>query len=292
MKRNWGFAERKTLQKESEYIRPPAVAGLFYPLGKDELAETVAEFLKEARKDIKGDTPEKISVIISPHAGYVYSGYTAAHAYSLLARNQFKTVVVISPSHREYFDGLSVFSGKAFSTPLGEIKISCEVRDRFLQAAGELAVESQVGHRAEHAIEVQLPFLQATLGDFELVPIVMGDQKREYCKGLGRVLRDIAKDTDLLMVASSDLSHYYDYDTANAIDRVCVSDISELDPGRMMDDLESRRCEACGGGPIVSCMYAAKDLALTRVSILHHCNSGDTSGDKSAVVGYLSAIIS
>jgi AmmeMemoRadiSam system protein B len=280
------------LQKESEYVRPPAVAGLFYPSRKDELAETVEELLKGARKDIQVEIPEKISVIISPHAGYVYSGYTAAHAYSLLVKNQFKTVVVVSPSHREYFDGLSVFSGKAYSTPLGEIKISCEVRDKFLQGAGGLAVESQLGHRTEHAIEVQLPFLQLTLGNFELVPIVMGDQKREYCKGLGNILRDIAKDNDLLMVASSDLSHYYDYDTANAIDSVCVKDITELEPGKMMDDLENRRCEACGGGPIVSCMYAAKDLALTRVSVLHHCNSGDTSGDKSAVVGYLSAIIS
>lgn len=280
------------MQKEGEYVRPPAVAGLFYPSKKDELERLVGELLVEARKDISGEIPQKISVVISPHAGYPYSGYTAAHGYSLLCKNQFKTVVVVSPSHREYFDGLSVFSGKAYSTPLGEIKIDCEMRDKFLHGAGSIAVESQLGHRTEHAVEVQLPFLQMALGDFELVPIVMGDQKAEYCRALGRTLSDVVKGRNTLMVASSDLSHYYDYDKANEIDEIFLSDLVKFDPEKMVDDLENRRCEACGGGPIASCLYAARELGFNRVSILHHCNSGDTSGDKSAVVGYLSAVIS
>jgi len=280
------------LQNENESVRPPAVAGLFYPVGKDSLAKTVKKLLGEARENITGDVPKRISGIISPHAGYLYSGYTAAHAYSLLHRNQFATVAIISPSHHEYFDGVSVFSGKAYSTPLGEIKINCETREKFLGLAGDVAVKSTLGHGAEHAIEVQLPFLQSTLGDFELLPIVMGDQKREYCRVVGGALGNIASGSDVLIVASSDLSHYYDYDTANDMDKVCINDIMSLDPEILLSDIENRRCEACGGGPIASSLYASKNLGLNKVSLLNHCNSGDTSGDKSAVVGYLSAIIS
>lgn len=280
------------MEKESEYVRPPAVAGMFYPAGKNELRKSVEGMLDAARKNIPSARSGKVSVIISPHAGYLYSGYTAAHGYSLLDENQFKTVVVISPSHREYFDGLSVFSGKAYSTPLGEVRIDCTVRETFLHHAGKIAIESRVGHGAEHAIEVQLPFLQTTLGEFELVPIVMGDQKLEYCKILGSALSEIARVQDLLIIASSDLSHYYDYDTANRLDAVCINDLRKLDPDKLMDDIGSGRCEACGGGPIASCLYAARQLGLNKSVILHHCNSGDTTGDKSGVVGYLSAMIS
>ena len=213
------------MQRETDYIRPPAVAGLFYPSEKEELAKAVRKLLDEARKDIRDNFQGKISAIIAPHAGYPFSGFTAAHAYSLLHKNQFKTVIVVSPSHREYFDGLSVFSGKAYSTPLGVVEIDCEMRDKFLQSANKIMIESQLGHKTEHAVEVQLPFLQTALGDFELVPIVMGDQRSEYCKLLGQVLSDVVKDSNALIVASSDLSHYYDYDTANKMDEVCVNDI-------------------------------------------------------------------
>jgi MEMO1 family protein len=292
VKKNLEFAWGKTLQKESDYVRPPAVAGMFYPISKGDLLDSVNELLGRARENIVGEIPKKISVIISPHAGYLYSGFTAAHAYSLLHENQFKTVVVVSPSHREYFDGLTVFSGRAYSTPLGEIEIDGEIRSRFMESAGDLAAKSQLGHRTEHAVEVQLPFLQATLLDFKLLPIVMGDQRPEYCRALGKILSGIVRDDDVLLVASSDLSHYYEYNSANALDAVCVDDILKLDSEKFMDDLENHRCEACGGGPVAASLHAASELGLSRVSILHHCNSGDISGDKSAVVGYLSAIIS
>jgi len=280
------------LPEESEYVRPPAVAGLFYSLSSGELRSSVNELLAGARGDVIDEPPENISIIISPHAGYLYSGFTAAHAYSLLHKHQFKTVIVISPSHREYFEGLSVFSGKAYSTPLGEIEIDGEIRRKFMRSAGKFAVESQLGHKTEHAVEVQLPFLQETLGDFQLVSVVMGDQKREYCTALGKVLSEFVGDPDILLVASSDLSHYYDYETANVMDEICIQDIQRLDAEALADDLENRRCEACGGGTIVACLQAAKSEGLSKASILYHCNSGDTSGDKSAVVGYLSAVIS
>lgn len=265
---------------------------MFYPAGKDELRRSVGELLLAAGKDVSPAAYGKVSIIISPHAGYLYSGFTAAHGYSLLGKNQFKTVIVISPSHREYFDGISVFSGKAYSTPLGVLRIDCAMREKFLHHAGKFVIASRLGHGTEHAIEVQLPFLQATIGEFELLPIVMGDQKSEYCKALGCALGEISGDGDVLIVASSDLSHYYNYDTANALDQVCISDVKMIDPDKLVDDIDNRHCEACGGGPITTCLYAAREMGLTKVSILHHCNSGDITGDKSGVVGYLSASIS
>ncbi len=278
--------------RERDYVRPPAVAGLFYPSDKLELEQTVRTLLKRARADIKIAVPKRLFGIISPHAGYPFSGYTAAHGYSLLTAGDFESVIIVSPSHREYFDGISVFPGKAYSTPLGEVEVDQELRDSFLETAGDIAIESRAGHKAEHALEVQLPFLQLTLENFKVLPIVMGDQKPTYCKALGKVLADLSKRKSVLLVASSDLSHYYDYETANEIDKVCIDDISRFDPDYFVEDIENRKCEACGGGPIVSCLYAGRELGCQQINILYHCNSGDTTGDKAGVVGYLSAVIS
>jgi len=280
--------------KEHDYVRPPAVAGLFYPADEIELRQTVTQFLDAAKVQVQQSLKEECKPfgIISPHAGYQFSGFTAAHGYSLLEKEMFKTVIVISPSHREYFDGVSTFSGKAYSTPLGEVEIDHGMREKLLEKMGDIAIESRAGHRGEHAIEVQLPFLQLTLENFRLLPIVMGDQKPDYCRTLGKSIADLAKEYGVLVVASSDLSHYYNYDAANEIDKRCIDDIMTRKPDKFLDDLDNRRCEACGGGPIASCMIAANELQCIATTILHHCNSGDSSGDKSAVVGYLSAVFS
>ena len=292
VKKNWAKFRRRILLKERDYVRPSAVAGLFYPSDKVELDQTVRTLLKKAKADVKIVVPEKLFGIISPHAGYPYSGYTAAHGYSLLSKGDFETVVVISPSHREYFDGISVFSGRAYSTPLGEVEVDHELRDFFLENAGNIVIESRAGHKSEHALEVQLPFLQLTIEDFKILPIVMGDQRPEYCRVLGNIVADMTAKKNVLVVASSDLSHYYDYETANEIDKVCIDDISRFDPDYFLSDLETRKCEACGGGPIASCLYAGKKAGSQNIDILYHCNSGDTTGDKTGVVGYLSAVIS
>ncbi|MGO9482291.1 MAG: AmmeMemoRadiSam system protein B [Candidatus Kryptoniota bacterium] len=278
--------------KEHDYVRPPEVAGLFYPSEKNELKKTVTGFINSAREKAKSSLRGRPFGIISPHAGYQFSGFTAAHGYSLLEKEEFKSVIIISPSHREYFDGISVFPGKAYSTPLGEVEVDRSLREAFLEKAGESAIESHAGHRTEHALEVQLPFLQLTLEKFKLLPIVMGDQKPSYCKILGMVIADLSKHNDVLVVASSDLSHYYDYETANEIDKRCVDEIKNGDPNSFLEGLGSHRCEACGGGPISSCMFAAIQLGHQNVDILYHCNSGDSGGDKSGVVGYLSAVFS
>ncbi|MCL5267197.1 MAG: AmmeMemoRadiSam system protein B [Bacteroidetes bacterium] len=278
--------------KERDFVRPPTVAGFFYPEDKRELEKTCRTLLEKARYNIKVKPKGRVFGVVSPHAGYQYSGYTAAYGYALLNKDDYDVVIVVSPSHREYFEGISVFSGKAYSTPLGDIEVDKYLRDSFLEFGGDLVIESRAGHKTEHALEVQLPFLQLTLEHFKLLPIVMGDQRSDYCRALGNVIGDLANGKRILVVASSDLSHYHDYDTANQMDKVCSDDIGRLDPDGLLRHLETRSCEACGGGPIASCLYAANKIGAKESSILYHCNSGDTTGDKSGVVGYLSAIIS
>jgi AmmeMemoRadiSam system protein B len=268
-------------------IREPAVAGMFYPGDRLTLDREVGALIKRAEvKKIKGE----LRGLISPHAGYIYSGYTAANGYRLLEGKSVQTVVIIAPSHREYFRGISVFSGSAYSTPLGILEVDDALRSELVRDGGVIEA-SLSGHREEHAIEVQLPFLQKVLADFRILPIVMGDQGRDFCVALGKRLGKILKERNALLVASSDLSHYYPYDVACKLDQVVINDVQEFGEERLLEDLDSQRAEACGGGPIVAMLIAAKELGADKVEVLHYCNSGDITGDKDGVVGYLSAAV-
>jgi AmmeMemoRadiSam system protein B len=271
--------------KEPIVIRPPAVAGMFYPSNPNELRQQIAELLQRVEKKIQG----KVRGIVSPHAGYMYSGFTAAHGYSALRGEKFDTVVVVSPSHREYFQSVSVYSGDAYETPLGVIQVNTKLRDELI-AAGDFIVASERGHRTEHALEVQLPFLQEVLPPFTLLPIVIGDQQPEFCLKLGEALAKVLKDENALLVASTDLSHFYSSDVADKLESVIIKDVEEFDYERLMHDLQTQRTEACGGGPTVAVMSALKHLDVTNIEVLHHSNSGDVTGDYSSVVGYLSAV--
>lgn len=268
-------------------IRPPAVAGMFYPAHPKILSRNIDDLLERSSPNpIAGS----IVALIVPHAGYTYSGLTAAHAYNLLRNVSVDTVVIVSPSHREYFPGISIYDGEAFRTPLGATQIDEQLRSAIVEN-DPIIEASQQGHGAEHAIEVQLPFLQQVLKEVKILPIVMGDQHRPFCLHLGEKLANTLKGTSCILVASSDLSHYHPHDEAEQLDRIVTNDVAAFSPEKLMDDLENEHCEACGGGPIVSVMVAAKKLGANHVEILHHCNSGDVTGDRSAVVGYLSAAI-
>ncbi len=263
-----------------------SVCGLFYPADSAELRRNVTDMLAAAKPPaVQG----AIRGIIGPHAGYVYSGPTAAHAYSLLKGTSYDTVVVVSPSHHEYFDGVSVYPGDAYVTPLGVVPIDKELRKGLLQRSSAVRA-SNVGHGEEHAVEVHLPFLQQVLGTFKLLPIVMGDQDRTYCYGLGKALGDVLQGKNALLVASTDLSHYYTGDVAERLDAVAIADIRQFDYEQLMGDIENKHTEACGGGPVVAVMLALHTLGVEKMSILHHCNSGDVTGDFSQVVGYLAAV--
>ncbi len=267
-------------------VRPPLVAGMFYPSEPKTLEAEVSHLLNEVEaRPIEG----KIVAMIAPHAGYQYSGLTAAYGYKMLNNESFKTVVIVSPSHREHFDGISVYEGTAYRTPLGELQINKQLREQLI-TDDPIISASNLGHKKEHAVEVQLPFIQKVLGNVSILPIVVGNQKRAYCFHLGERLAEILKGQHALLIASSDLSHYYPYDIANALDQILVDDIAKFDYESMMTHLEQERGEACGGGPMVAVLLAAKKLGANRISVLHHCNSGDVTGDRSGVVGYLSAV--
>ena len=273
--------------KEFAEIRDPAVAGTFYPRNASALKAQIAELLAQVPSNrISG----QVVGLISPHAGYMYSGFTAAHGYRQLEGRAYRTVVVVSPSHREYFDGISVYSGHAYRTPLGDVEVDRDLREELARGGGSIVI-SQFGHREEHAVEVQVPFLQAVLRSFMVLPVVMGDQRREYCFALGERLGTILKGKDTLLVASTDLSHYYHYDVCRKLDSVFVDAVKKFDYEQLMSDLETERTEACGGGPTVAVMIAAKVLGSERVEVLHQCNSGDVSGQKSQVVGYMSGVL-
>lgn len=266
--------------------RQPAVSGLFYPAEPEALRRQMRYLFERApRKQIAGT----IRGVVAPHAGYVYSGVTAAAGYNLLRGRSFGTVVVISPSHRDSFSGVSVYPGDAYETPLGTVRIDTALRKELLNAC-PLAAATEAGHREEHAVEVQLPFLQEVLGDFMLLPIVMGEQDRRTCLELGLALGGILQGKDALLVASTDLSHYHSARVAEAIERVIIEDVRRFDYEQLMTDLETGTTEACGGGPTVAMMVALQKQGVKHMDVVHHCNSGDVTGDARSVVGYLSAI--
>ncbi|MFA7419194.1 MAG: AmmeMemoRadiSam system protein B [Melioribacteraceae bacterium] len=267
-------------------VREPAVAGMFYPSSPSKLASEIKSHLESVQLE---KSYEKIFGIISPHAGYTYSGRTAAHAYKTIENKNYKTVVVISPSHREYFPGISIYSGDAYKTPLGEIELDKEMIAKLVEDNGYI-FEGLNGHRAEHALEVQLPFLQTVLGSFNLVPIVMGDQRKIFVEGLAEKLAQIVND-ETLIVASSDLSHFHSKENAAKLDSIVEKRISEFDYNGLLDDLEDQKCEACGGGPIAVLLKTAELKGIRNAEVVSRTDSGDVTGDGSEVVGYLSAVI-
>jgi MEMO1 family protein len=270
---------------EKEIVRAPAVAGMFYDRSPAALRKNIDEMLNRVQlPKIEGT----VRAVVSPHAGYVYSGFTAAHAFKLLEGKKYDCVIVVGPSHREYFDGISIYSGDAYETPLGKVPINHEVRSELLQGEKNI-VASIEGHRAEHSLEVQLPFLQRVLKEFSVVPIIMGDQRRQLCEQLSVALARVMANKKVLLVASSDLSHFHAYDEAVLLDKRVIQEVERFNSDVFIDELEKKSFEACGGGPIAVAMKTAQQLGANRVEVLHHCNSGDITGDKSGVVGYLAA---
>lgn len=276
----------------AEDIRQPAVAGAFYPGDSLKLARVVTEMLTHS----KVVTPRvKPTGMISPHAGYRYSGPVAAFGYKQLKGYKYSTVVVIAPSHREYFNHAAVYCQGGYRTPLGTVEVDSELAGRIVNSAGgELVKCSERGHSqqmGEHSLEVQLPFLQLVLGNFKLVPIVMGDQNAVLCEALARALAETAGGRDdVLLVASSDLSHFHGYDEANRIDGKLISYVEKYNYRGLGAALGRGEVEACGGAPIMAVMKACEKLGAGKVRIVAYANSGDIAGERNRVVGYLSAL--
>jgi len=269
-------------------VRPAAVAGAFYPADPTTLAKMVDDFLARATPPAVDGT---IQALVSPHAGYEFSGAVAAYGYSLVKGKHYDRVVVIAPSHVDPFSFVSVYNGDAYQTPLGTVPVDKVFCKKIV--SGELVQLSSRGHiipgeRGEHALEDELPFLQRAIGEFKLVPIIMGDQSYEASRQLGLALAREIKGSNTLIVASSDLSHYHPYDEAVKLDHKTLRAIQEWDYLSLSENFERRVWEACGGAPIVTAMIASERLGASEPHLLKYANTGDVTGDKSHVVGYSS----
>ena len=277
--------KNRTIDAGREAVRPCAVCGTFYPSDPAQLASTVDGLFEE----IPRQEGSRILGIIAPHAGYLYSGPTAASAYGRLRGSTYDAVLIVAPSHREYFECVTVFDGSGYGTPLGVVPVDGGLRDAFLEASPAIH-RSRSGHGGEHAVEVQLPFLQRALGKFSFVPLVIGHQTPATCFDLGKTMAQVVAEKRILLVASTDLSHYYPADVAHRLDAVVISDLRSFSERALMDHLEQGAAEACGGGPAVAVLTALRKLGSSRVDILHYATSGDVTGDMRSVVGYVGAV--
>ncbi len=261
-------------QQQLSGVRSPAVAGVFYPGGTEELAALVDNLLGESCLEDESAICPKALVV--PHAGYVYSGAVAAGAYAQLCphRARIRRVVLLGPSHRVGFHGLATSTARAWRTPLGDVRLDVDAA-RALAALPQVHALDQA-HAGEHSLEVQLPFLQAVLDDFVLLPLVVGDASPAE---VAAVLERFWADEQTIIVVSSDLTHYLDYDTAQRVDRVTCQAIEALASEMIGDE------QACGRVPLKGLLLAARHHHLKAVTV-RLCNSGDTAGDKRRVVGY------
>jgi len=268
-------------------VRQPAVAGMFYPASEKELRELINLLLDTT---VTSQKFENIFGIISPHAGYAYSGKTAAFVYNLLKDKNYSTVIIISPSHREYFQGISIFNGEAYETPLGKVFVNKELSQKLVDSSDYISFGTEGHSRQEHALEVQLPFLQSVLKDFSIVPMVIGDQRRKFVDELGEKLTEFV-DESTLIIASSDLSHFHSKEIAEKLDSIVADRIEQMDYEKLQDDFDTGKCEACGGGGIVALLKAADIRNIGNAKVLSRSDSGDVLKENSDVVGYLSAVI-
>ena len=274
-------------------IRPSAAAGSWYPATGTRLSDAVDAHLASVPPEEAGGCPR---AIIAPHAGLLYSGPVAAYAYALLRRCPYVAVVLVGPSHFVGFHGVSIWPRGAWDTPLGAVHVAAGLADALAAESSEI-VEYPAAHGREHSLEMQLPFVARLLPDVPIVPLVMGYQQRDTAMALGGALaRGVTSyrtehPGDVLLVASSDLSHFEDAATASRLDASVARYVEAFDADGLMDELEREPRHACGGGPMVSVMQAAAQLGGTRARVLRYGDSGDVSGDKSSVVGYMAAAI-
>jgi AmmeMemoRadiSam system protein B/AmmeMemoRadiSam system protein A len=263
-------------QAYAEAVRKPVRAGSFYPADPDELAQIIDQLTRKAQKTPVRIPPNKpLKAIIMPHAGYIYSGWTAAHAALVLKKNRFPKVILLGPDHFIGIKNGAICDAAAYQTPLGKINLHQDVAKLRRQPA--LFQSLPVSREKEHSLEVILPFLQTYLGEFELVPIIVGPAD---IGPLADALNPLVDD-DTLLVISSDLSHFLAYSEALAIDRQTINAIMNLTPAELVD----KGNRACGLMPILILMEMAQRHHWQPVH-LHYANSGDTAGGRSRVVGY------
>jgi AmmeMemoRadiSam system protein B len=268
--------------------REAAVAGSWYPGTAAALAAEVETHLRAAQPPPPEGT---LVALISPHAGLRYSGPVAAWGYSLLRGAAAPTIVMVGPSHRVAFRGVSLWPAGEWHTPLGSLAIAEDVAAALLAADPAIRDDARP-HLSEHSLEMQLPFLKHLAPGARIVPLLMGSQARDEVDKLAAALGRVLAGRDVLLVASSDLSHYHPAQQAAALDAVVLDHVRRFDADGLMAALEADHQHACGGGPMVAVMKAAAALGADRAAVLRYADSGDVAeGDKRRVVGYMSAAL-
>jgi len=270
-------------------VRRTSVAGTWYPDKPARLIAHLDGYLERARVD---DPAGRLRAIVAPHAGLMYSGPVAAFAYNVARRHQHSAIVLVGPSHFISFQGVSIWPDGEWETPLGPVQVNRELAKAVADASSQI-VDLPGAHGREHCLEMQMPFIAHVLPGVPIVPMVMGHQTRETAFALGAAIAQAieAHAPDALLVASSDLSHYEDATTAMALDSRVIEHVEHLDADGLMRALDAEPRHACGGGPMVAVMDAARRLGASHARLLQYADSGDVSGDKSSVVGYMAAAI-
>ena len=272
-------------------VRPSPIAGVWYEGDPQRLARAVDDYLDAASIPVlAGD----VLAVISPHAGHIYSGAVAGYAFAPLRGKSFDLVAVISPFHQMAVQPLITTAHSAYATPLGNVPVDKEsmlTLDAALKADLSFGLSPMLRDR-EHSLEIELPFLQRALaGGFRLLPVMVRAQEPEVARALGSALAEVLKGKNALLVASTDLSHFYDQKTANALDAEMLKRIESFQPESIFEAEHTGKGFACGHAAVASVLWAARALGADKAQVLHHATSGDVTGDFSQVVGYGAAVV-
>ena len=271
----------------SQGIRPSICAGAFYDDNKDVLSARIDGYLKNVRN--LPAFSQEVRALICPHAGYVYSGQTAAYAYRLIQGKPYETVIIIGPSHKYGFEGCSIYSAGGFETPLGIAPVDEELAADIAKASGFSYIAE--AHKEEHSIEVQIPFIQKTIPGAKIVPIVMGYPTRRTISALANALSEVLAVKKILVVASTDLSHYLPKEEANSVDAKTITLVQNLSADTIINKMANAENIMCGGGPVASTLLALKKMGKPQVKALHYADSSEANQDPAHVVGYLAAAV-
>lgn len=271
-------------------IRPSPIAGTWYPKNPESLRRKLDFYFDHASVQIPTD---KIFGIVAPHAGHIYSGPVAAYAFKCLSGLKPDIIVIISPMHYPYDTPIITTAHDAYETPLGIIEV-----DRKTLEDLDRRLKIECGYRAtpvrndpEHAIEIELPFLQYVIKNFRFIPLMLREQKPYIIEQIGRALAEILRDRNALVVASSDLSHYQNQNSAQKLDKELLRRVENFDPKAVLTAEDEGVGSACGAAAISAALWTAKYLGANHVDILHYATSGDVTGDYHSVVGYGAAVI-
>lgn len=267
-------------------IKRPNVAGQFYTANARQLSAQIQTFLKSAPAP---DESGRVEILIVPHAGYKYSGQIAAHAFKYVQEKPYRTVVVIAPSHHFGLTGISVWEKGGFQTPLGVLSVDQEFAKGLIEKDDRFVFDPRV-FEAEHALEVEFPFIQEVLPDAAIVPVIMGQADPDLCQRLALSLHElIGTREDVLIVISSDMSHFHSAAQARQMDEEAVALIEQLDVETFWNACASRRLEMCGFIPVTTALFLARHRGLAPRHLIYG-HSGETTGDMKSVVGYTSFI--